>query len=411
MSCVLSALIPRLRTLLATGLMAANKRDNDLPLHGLVHPLVASVAGDGEEGQLIGWVISQRLLAARSALASDAELLCALLAQYSELRAAWLTIAAARCKEAGQMAEGAILIELVSGLGKSAAWVEAALSNAAIDASPYAAQERELLGMSLEQAAATPALIRILAVAAELAEHQDALPALLAVDVCGIQAEQNWVKGRLLALPTLGLKIDTRALLSGDGSPQWGAGNTMAWVLAHPWILLLTMLSYAQDAWRAENRGGLLLELPAGQDAFAPAAIAVNVIGPEGDEVRCGTLADLLLDTLERLGVACFPAQPSPAELNAQLSPLVGLLLKHAVWRYQDGASSQLGQYQIHQQFSDQCYSLPASKVFNRTGKLLWQAVRLSAEALYQEHKQVYQHRSVRESEAEYAVQGEVTDE
>ncbi len=60
----------------------------------------------------------------------------------------------------------------------------------------------------------------------------------------------------------------------------------MAWVLAHPWVLLLTMLSYAQDAWRAENRSGLLLELPAGQDAFAPTAIAVNVIGPEGDEVR-----------------------------------------------------------------------------------------------------------------------------
>ncbi len=109
--------------------------------------------------------------------------------------------------------------------------------------------------------------------------------------------------------------------------------------------------------------------------------------------------------------MACFPAQPSAAELNTQLSPLVGLLLKHGVWRYQDGASSQLGQYQIHPQFSDQCYSLPASKVFNRTGKLLWQAVRLSAEALYQAHKQVYQHRSVREPEAEYAVQGEVTDE
>ncbi|HEH9403995.1 TPA: hypothetical protein SIA26_001461 [Aeromonas bestiarum] len=411
MSCALSALIPRLRTLLATGLMVANERDNDLPLHGLVHPLVARVAGDGEEGKLIGWVISQRLLAARPALASDAELLCALLAQYTELRAAWLTIAAARCKEAGQMAEGAILIELVSGLGKSAAWVEAALSNAVLDASPYAVQERELLGMSFEQAAATPALIRILAVAAELAEHQDALPALLAVDVCGIQAEQNWVKGRLLALPTSGLKIDTRALLSGDGPPQLAAGNTMAWVLAHPWVLLLTMLSYAQDAWRAENRGGLLLELPAGQNAFVPAEIGVTVIGVEGDEVRCGSLADLLLKILASLGVTCFPSQPSPAELNTQLSPLVGLLLKHSVWRYQDGASSQLGQYQIHPQFSDQCYSLPASRVFNRTGKLLWQAARLSAEALYQEHKQVYQHRSVREPEAEYAVQGEVTDE
>ena len=411
MSCALSALITRLRTLLATGLMAANECDNALPLHGLVHPLVASVARDGEEGQLIGWVISQRLLTVRPALACDPELLCALLAQHTDLRAAWLAIAAARCNEAGQMAEGTLLVDLVCGLGQAAAWVEGALADAALTASPYALMERELLGVSLEQAAATPALVRILAEAAALAEHQDVLPALPAVDVSGTQAEQNWVKGRLLALPSSGFDIDTRALLSGDCPLKLAAGNTMAWVLAHPWALLLTMLSYAQDAWRAENRGGLLLELPAGQNAFAPTEVVVTVIGADGDEVRCGTLADLLLHTLDSLGVACFPARPSSAELNTLLSPLVGRLLKQAIWRYQDGASGQLGQYQIHPQFSDQCYSLPASKVFNRTGKLLWQAARLAAEALYQEHKQVYQHRSVREPEADYAVQGEVTDE
>src|SRR5690606_24268887 len=181
--------------------------------------------------------------------------------------------------------------------------------------------------------------------------------------------------------------------------------TTMNWVLAQPWALLLAMLVVAQDAWRAENRGGLLLELPAGQNAFAPAEIAITVIGTEGDEVRCGTLADLLLGMLSRLGVACFPEQPTAAVLNAQLSPLVGLLLKHAVWRYQDGASSQLGQYQIHSQFSDECYSLHARRVFNRTGKLLWHAARLAAEALYQDYKKVYQHRSVREPEAAYVVQ------
>ena len=111
------------------------------------------------------------------------------------------------------------------------------------------------------------------------------------------------------------------------------------------------------------------------------------------------------------LGVACFPHQPTTAELNAQLSPLVGLLLRHSVWRFQDGASSQLGQYQIHPQFSDQCYSLPASRVFNRTGRLLWQAARLSAESLYLENKQDHEHQFrrlfARESEPEYAVQGE----
>lgn len=426
----LSATIPRLRALLATGFVAAapNERDGLPLLRSLVHPVDVEGAGGQEDGKgafhdvgdSAGWVISQRLLAVRPALASDAELLCALLAQQMDVRKAWLAIAAARCKETGQMMDAGPLVELVSGFGKASVWVEAALVGGVLHASPYTAFERELLGVSFEQASATPGLVRILAVAAELAQLEGVLTALPTVDASGIQAQQNWVRGRLLALPFV------RELSSNDQKPAIAAHvllqgcltaaipqgqSTMSWVLAHPWALLLTMLSYAQDAWGAENRGGLLLELPAGQNAFAPAEVAVTVIGAEGDEVRCGSLADVLLKTLASLGVACFPYQPTPAEINAQLSPLVGLLLKHSVWLYQDGASNQLGQYHIHPQFSDQCYSLPASPVFNRKGKFLWQAARLSAEALYQEHKQVYQHRFVRESQVEYKVQGGYTHE
>lgn len=428
----LVALIPCLRALLTTGFMvaAANEFDSSALLCNLAHPVEAEGVSDqgngkGTESHLgigKGWIISQRLLAMRTALASDAELLCSLLAQQFEVRVAWLAIAAARCKEAGEIAAlsaaqgNSPLVELVSDLGAAAAWVEAALESARLTASPYAALERELLGVSFEQAAATPALVRILAVAAQVAAFADALPPLPKVDASGIHAQQNWVLGRLLALPVVldpadqKPAIDAHVILQGGLVPAIPEGQTtMNWVLVQPWALLLAMLVFAQDAWRAENRGGLLLELPAGQNAFAPAEIAVTVIGTEGDEVRCGTLADLLLGMLARLGVACFPQQPSAFELNAQLSPLVGLLLKHAVWRYQDGASSQLGQYQIHPRFSDECYSLPASRVFNRTGKLLWQAARLAAEALYQDYKKVYQHRSVREPEAAYVVQGEPT--
>ena len=63
---------------------------------------------------------------------------------------------AARCKEAGQMADSGILVELVTQLQGAAAWVEAALPEAQLVASPTAAIERELLGRQLEQAAATP---------------------------------------------------------------------------------------------------------------------------------------------------------------------------------------------------------------------------------------------------------------
>jgi hypothetical protein len=409
-----AALITRLRALLSTGAMGAvsNVYTASAPLHNLAHPAETAEAGvtrhgivdgrvvrsAGTQHQALGegWIISQRLLAVRLALASDDELICALLAQQPEVRAAWLAIAAARCKEAGGMSDTAPLVALVSGLGTAAAWVESALASAHITASPYATLERELLGVSFEQAAATPGLVRILATAAQLASFSDALPPLPELDASGHQVQQNWCHGRLLALPYVLDQAerkptpDTRVILPGGIAPGFtGDSTVMHWVLTHPWALLLAMLAFAQDAWRAENRGGLLLELPAGQNAFAPTEVTVTVMGAEGDEVGCGTLADLLLGMLARLGVGCFPQQPTVASLNAQLAPLLGLLLKHSVWRYQDGAGSQPGQYQIHPQFSDQCYSLPASRVFNRTGKLLWQTARLSAEALYLERKNI----------------------
>jgi len=426
----LAALIPRLRALLTDGFVAStiDERDSSALLRCLAHPLVTEESGDQGKGKraqdrpntTAGWIISQRLLAVLPALASEAELLCALLAQKLEVRAAWLAIAAARCKEAGHMSDEGPLLDLVSGLGPAADWVEAALPSAALAGSPFSAFERELLGVSFSQAAATPALVRVLAVAAKLVHFEDALPALPKVDSSGVDAQQNWVKGRLLAFPIV-VETSTRELRSenslasaadqvllkgGIRSVMNVNQAAMAWVLSQPWALLLAMVGFAQDAWLAEGCGGLLLELPAGQNAFAPTEVAVTIVGREGDEVRCGSLADLLLGMLARLGVACFPQQPTAAELNAQLSPLVGLLLKHSVWRYQDGASSQPGQYQIHPLYSDQCYSLPASRVFNRTGKWLWQAARLAAETLYQEHKQVNRQRSVYEPEAEYVVQG-----
>jgi len=411
----IAALIPRLRALLSTGWIAAVSNDCGglALLRNLAHPIEAAGAGMARHGIVAGgvvsragaqqhqalgagWIISQRLLALHPALASDDELIGALLAQQPGVRQAWLAIAAARCKEAGEMSDTDTLVDLVSDLGPAAAWVESALARAQLTASPYAALERDLLGVSLEQAAAMPALVRILATAARLASFSDALSPLPELDANGEQAQQNWCHGRLLAWPLLldgadhKPTTDARVILPGGIAPAiTGDTTVMHWVLTHPWALLLAMLAFAQDAWRAESRGGMLLELPTGQNALAPAEVAVTVVGAEGDEVRCGSLADLLLCMLARLGVGCFPQQPTAATLNAQLAPLVGLLLRHAVWRYQDGASGQLGQYQIHPQFSDQCYSLPASRVFNRTGKLLWQTARLAAEALYQERKNI----------------------
>ncbi len=156
----------------------------------------------------------------------------------------------------------------------------------------------------------------------------------------------------------------------------------MRWLMANPWAFLLAMVVYAQDAWVAECRGGLLLELPDGQQPHAPMAIEVLVQGADGSELVCGSLADLVLRTLAQLGMASFPVRPSPDALNAQLAPLVGMLLARQVWRYIEAPSGARGQYQIHPDFADDAYRTLGSKVIRRGAGPLWQAVRMQAEEM-----------------------------
>jgi hypothetical protein len=339
-------------------------------LHGLAHPTA--------EAESLGWVVSRSLLAQRQALSSDDELVMSLLALLPEVQQAWLCVMAARCKEAGQIADGAPLVQLVTQLQGAAVWVESALSQSELAPSPYAAIERELLGVSAEQAAATPMLARILAVSFCLYEGRaKVLPTLPVIDASGVQAGQNWMSDRLLALP--GTQSEPTYVLRGVVDTATDT-PTMALVLSSPWLLLLSMVVYAQYNWAAEARGGLLLELSAGKNAYQPSEISVMVQGLDGDETRCGTLAELLFRALDYLGMQCFPHHPKLSELNALLASIVGQLVAQQVWRYQDGASGQNGQYLIHPQFADICYRLPGSKVFNRTGRHLWQAIRIVAE-------------------------------
>lgn len=325
-----------------------------------------------------GWVLSHKLIKQRQSLTDNKELVLALLGLMPEYREAWLSIMAARCKEAGQMPDGEIMVQLITQLQGAAVWVESALPDAQLVASPFAAIERELLGVSLEQAAATPRLARILAVSFALQTGRTTtLPEMPLVDASGMQADQNWMNGRLLALP--GVSADAAYILSNPLIPP-DVTSAMDWVLSQPWALLLAMVSYAQYNWAAEARGGLLLELSPGQNPVQPSHISVLIQGTEGDETLCGSFAVLILRVLDHLGMNCFPNRPSSAALDTALASLIGQLLVKAVWRYQDGASGQNGQYVIHPDFADVCFRLLGNKVFNRTGKHIWQAIRLVAE-------------------------------
>ncbi len=331
-----------------------------------------------------GWVLSERLLQARQTLASDAEWVVALLATQYDHRTAWLRIMAARCQEAGQLQDKEVLVQLVSRLGEAASWVEAEIQNASLTPTPFKEDEHVLLGLSAEQNAATPLLTRVLATAAQFASWREAdLPTLNAVESSGAEIKINWCRGRLLVLP--GQSVSGEYLLQNLNASV--SDEPLDWILTQPWALLLTMITYAQYIWAAENRGGLLLELTAGQSVYQPAEVQVLVQGPEGDEMLCGSLAELVLKVLKHLEMACFPAAPTLAELNQRLALLIGELLKRQIWQYREGGSNEQGQYLLHPDFTDTCFTIQGVKTFKLQGLPLWQAVRFQSEQWYKSLK------------------------
>ena len=109
--------------------------------------------------------------------------------------------------EAGAMSDPMVLVKLIQQLGNASEWVLAQLENAdfspQIIASPLAQTERDLLGHSLNDNAAIPALCRILRTSHTLftvSEQNEPPASIQAVDVTAKQLTNNWCSGRLLAL-------------------------------------------------------------------------------------------------------------------------------------------------------------------------------------------------------------------
>ncbi len=358
-----------LLSLFSTGSCRDGDQQSGRLLTGIAHP-----SDDASQ-----WIISQRLLDVRATLSSDGEAVAALLATEPEVRAPWANIAAARCKEAGQLNDDGVLVQLISHLAGAAAWVEAASETETLAPTGQSTMERELLGVAAEQAQATPVLCRVLSAASRLVAWQDdPLPALRTVDASGIKTDQNWCRGRLIATPQF-TSGSTDFILAG----QWAADGTktaMDWVLARPWVFLLAAIGYVQDAWTAEGQGGLLLELPAGQHPHQPSEVQVLVAGRDGGEVLCGTLGGFALKILSRLNMGLFPATLPEADINNRLSPLIGELMQRKIWRYHEGLSGEQGFYQLHPDFSDACYQIVGARSFDLHGRELRRAIREQAE-------------------------------
>lgn len=370
-------------------------------LRSLLQPIIQPKKNNAETDIISAFSLTAPLLDAFSDLNQSGEWQLALLGLNPDVRQHWINLAAARCQEAGAMSDPMVLVKLIQQLGNASEWVLAQLENSdfspQIIASPLAQTERDLLGHSLNDNAAIPALCRILRTSHTLftVSEQNEPPApIQAVDVTAKQLTNNWCSGRLLALPnTLLNEHDLKPnadwlLVSRSGHDNVPLTELFA---QQPWLFLLSLIVFVQDAWAAEQRGGLLLTLPAGQNAFAPGQINVAVQGIEGDEVSLDSLAEFLVLLLGELNIPLYPALDANTEsinrLNHVLSSFIAELLAKKIWQFTEAGRGESGQYRIHTSFSDACYSLPLAPLFGYKSQTLQRAIKQLAQNCYANKK------------------------
>lgn len=402
-----------LSQLWASGGLTTNGAASILAAIPVLKKLLQPISAGEIEGNLRGegnaYCLSAPLLNAYNELSQLGEWQLALLGLNPEVRLHWLNLAAARCREAGAMSDPQVLVKLIQQLGNASEWVlvqlERADAHPKIIAGPLAQLERDLLGHSLNDNAAIPALCRLLRACFTLhtlSEQAEVLAPIQPIDNTAKQLASNWCGGRLLALPeSLLSEFNLKQPINPTLKPHAGwllvsqPVNAEATYIQHfaeqPWWFLLSLLSFVQDAWAAEQRGGLLLTLPAGQNAFAPSQVNVAAQGIEGDEVNLGSLAEFLMLLLIELNIALYPALTNSAEdmqrLNRALSPVIGQLLAKKIWQFLEAGRGEPGQYRIHPEFSDACYSLPLAPLFGYKSQHLQQAIKQLAQASYANQK------------------------
>ena len=163
-----------------------------------------------------------------------------------------------------------------------------------------------------------------------------------------------------------------------------GSQSVMRWVLYRPWITLLAQVAFVQEAWTAEQISGrLTLELAEDQLAnpYEPSRVDVVVTTPDGDEILCGTLAELVRRVLARLDVTLLARPEEVAELDQRLASVVRLLLEKKIWRFEPGAGGgRRPGFVIDDEFSTSCYRAFGSKYFYRLGSVLTAAIRSTCE-------------------------------
>ena len=323
------------------------------------------------------------------------ETVAAVFACVPELRTAWLRIVAARMREAGKRRDATELCQAIEVLGVASRQIRLGLSNASLQSTGHQEIETALFGASAEQAAVWPKLLRVIGATAELVEGGRGSPAQPLPKVDPLDPRRTWCNGRLLQLPSPQPRPGGRGSfgLSGDCGPLSDTERVaddppsqavMRWVLYRPWLTLLAQIAFVQEAWEAEQISGrLALELAEDQLAnpYLPSRVEVVVTTPDGNEILCGSLGDLVRRVLARLDVTLLARPEESARLDERLAPVVHVLLEKKIWRFEPrGAGGRRPGYVIDDEFSTSCYRVFGSKYFYRGCSVLTAAIRSTSE-------------------------------
>jgi len=326
------------------------------------------------------------------------ETVAAVFACQPELRTPWLRIVAGRMREAGKRRDAGEMCSAIDLLNVASQRIREELPNASLQPTGYQALETALFGAPAEQAVVWPKLLRVIGATAELVEGGLGRPAAPLPSVEPLDPPRTWCSGRILQLPwplTLALSRSERGqfVLTGDYGPlneeESSASDSasqavMRWVLHRPWVTLLAQVAFVQEAWEAEQISGRLsLELAEDQLAnpYEPGRVDVVITTPDGDEILCGTLGELVRRVLFRLDVTLLARPEEAARLDERLAGVIRLLLEKKIWRFDPrAAGGRRPGFVIDDEFSTSCYRAFGSKYFYRLGSLLTAAIRSTCE-------------------------------
>lgn len=306
-------------------------------------------------------------------------------ALYPEVYDSWLRIVCARLAEMGIRQDALALMNSIDQLGAAAEAAVRVWKERSLAPTLFADLEREILGAPAQEAVSAPKLLRAIAAAgALLADTPVKEPAAL-LNVHEQDPSDNWVPGRLLLPPGVEPIIEASAVLSGSLAPMTKKepDAPMIWALARPWIFWLGQLVFMQEAWQAERiSGGIVLELEREQLAtfHQPRQVNVVVTRPDGAEVECGTLGELIARSLDDLGIALLTAETTKEAMDAMIAPVIQTLLTHEIWTFESGQAGRKPEYRIHPVFSDLCYRALGSRFFYRQGARVTMSLRRTCE-------------------------------